>query len=305
MAVAGPPGACDQLPVPTVGTFAAMVAVPGLMQAVKSGPAAAVVGKASTVTIVEEDGADVQPRLVTVTVYAPAVVTVMDWVVSPVDHKLPIGEDEVRTTLPPIQNVVGPPALIVGVGGIGFTVTVVPADGADEQPATVTVTVYVPAVETLIDCVVAPVDHKLSVADDEVKVTLPPVQKVVGPPGVIVGVGGIGLTVPDTATFTVVTPLDATVILPDGVPVADAAMRTYIMVFGTEPPDCVNVSEELNPLPLVIEISKSVGAVIVISAVNALPETVKFCSAEGEPLQLLNAASGVPVTLIEGAKAAK
>jgi hypothetical protein len=48
----------------------------------------------------------------------------------------------------------------------------------------------------------------------------------------------------------------------------------------------------------VIEISNPVGAVIVISAVNALPETVKFCSAEGEPLQLVNAASGVPVTLI-------
>jgi hypothetical protein len=35
----------------------------------------------------------------------------------------------------------------------------------------------------------------LPVALLEVSVTLPPVQKVVGPPGVIVGVGGSGLTV--------------------------------------------------------------------------------------------------------------
>lgn len=37
---------------------------------------------------------------------------------------------EVSTTLPPAQNVVGPPAVIVGVAGKGFTVTTVADDAA-------------------------------------------------------------------------------------------------------------------------------------------------------------------------------
>jgi hypothetical protein len=221
-------------------------------------------------------------------------------VVAPVDHKLPVADDDVNSTLPPAQNVVGPPGVIVGVGGRGFTVTVVPADGADVQPATVTVTVYVPPVETVIDWVVSPVDHKLPVAADDVNTTLPPAQNVVGPPGVIVGVGGNGFTVPVTATLMVVTPVDANVILPEGVPVADAAMRTYIVVLATVPPDWVKVTVDPKPLPLVVEISKSAGAVIIILAVRLLPDTVKFCSADAVPAQPEKAVSGVPVTFIVG-----
>ena len=37
-------------------------------------------------------------------------------------------------TLPPAQKVVGPLAVIVGVAGAGFTVTVVPALAALKQP---------------------------------------------------------------------------------------------------------------------------------------------------------------------------
>ena len=44
-------------------------------------------------------------------------------------------------TLPPGQNVVGPPAPIVGVAGIGLTVTTVAVDGALAQPPTVVTTV--------------------------------------------------------------------------------------------------------------------------------------------------------------------
>jgi hypothetical protein len=47
----------------------------------------------------------------------------MAFVVAPVDHVFPLGADEVRVTLPPEQKVVGPPGVIVGVAGIGFTVT--------------------------------------------------------------------------------------------------------------------------------------------------------------------------------------
>ena len=45
----------------------------------------------------------------------------------------------VSVTLPPEQKVVGPPAVIVGVVGVGFTVTVVEALVALQAPA-VTVT---------------------------------------------------------------------------------------------------------------------------------------------------------------------
>jgi hypothetical protein len=69
--------------------------------------------------------------------------------------------------------------------------------GADteEQPKFETVTVYVPDVETVSDCVFAPAYQVFPVADEEVRVTEPPAQKVVGPLVVIVGTGGSGFTV--------------------------------------------------------------------------------------------------------------
>ena len=44
---------------------------------------------------------------------------------------------------------------------------------------------------TVIDCVVSPVLHKLSVAELEVKVTFSPVQNVIGPFAEITGVTGV------------------------------------------------------------------------------------------------------------------
>ena len=41
-------------------------------------------------------------------------------------HTLPVALLLVKVTLPPAQKVVEPPAMIVGVVGSGFTVTVVP-----------------------------------------------------------------------------------------------------------------------------------------------------------------------------------
>ena len=58
----------------------------------------------------------------------------MDCVVSPVDHKFPVEAEEVSTTELPEQNVVGPPAVIVGTVGIGFTVTFVAVAAEVEQP---------------------------------------------------------------------------------------------------------------------------------------------------------------------------
>jgi len=54
---------------------------------------------------------------------------------------LPLALLEVSVTLPPVQNVVGPPGVIVGVAGIGLTVTAVAAEAALEQPLVVTMTV--------------------------------------------------------------------------------------------------------------------------------------------------------------------
>jgi hypothetical protein len=79
---------------------------------------------------------------VTWTVYEPDVVTLIVWVVAlPGVQRLPVALEDVRLTLPPVQNVVGPPGVMVGVGGSGLTVTTTGAEGAEEQPAVVTVTV--------------------------------------------------------------------------------------------------------------------------------------------------------------------
>jgi hypothetical protein len=155
----------------------------------------AIAGKGLTLITDPEDAIDEHPPVVALTVYVPAVETVIDCVVAPVDHRFPVEEEDVNTTEPPAQNEVELPAVIVGADGAGLTVTAVPAELADEQPVCVTATEYVPEVETVMDCVVAPVDHKFPDADEDVKTTEPPAQKVVEPPAEIVGVAGIELIV--------------------------------------------------------------------------------------------------------------
>ncbi len=63
-------------------------------------------------------------------------------------------------TLPPAQNVVGPLAVITGVGGTGLTVTVTEFDVALQPFALVTVTVYAPAALTLMRLAVEPFDQR-------------------------------------------------------------------------------------------------------------------------------------------------
>ena len=57
----------------------------------------------------------------------------MDCVVAPFDQLLFVAEDEVNTTEPPAQNVVELPAVIVGVAGVGLTVTAIVFDVGEEQ----------------------------------------------------------------------------------------------------------------------------------------------------------------------------
>jgi len=97
--------------------------------------------------------------------------------------------------LPPAQKVPVFPVSMVGVGGNVLTVIGCPTDDPDEQPFVTTATVYVPEVETVMDCVVAPVDQTLFVKDEEVNTTELPEQNVVGPPAVMVGTDGVGFTV--------------------------------------------------------------------------------------------------------------
>ena len=64
----------------------------------------------------------------------------------------------------------------------------------------------------MIDCVVAPLDQRYELPALAVSVTLPPVQKVVGPPAVIVAVGS-GFTVTGVAADVALQPLLVTVTL--------------------------------------------------------------------------------------------
>ena len=84
---------------------------------------------------------------------------------------------------------------MVGTDGTGFTVTVVEALAPEVHPSEITSTLNVPEADTVMDCVVAPFDQRFPVAEEEVSVTFPPLQKVVAPLAVMVGTVGIGFTV--------------------------------------------------------------------------------------------------------------
>jgi hypothetical protein len=64
----------------------------------------------------------------------------------------------VRVTLPPVQKLVGPFGVMVTMGR-GFTVTFVVAEVALQPPALVTVTLKLPELLVVIDCVAAPLDQ--------------------------------------------------------------------------------------------------------------------------------------------------
>ncbi|MNY16563.1 hypothetical protein D3C86_1498320 [compost metagenome] len=122
----------------------------------------------------------------------------IDCVASPVDHKLPPVEEDVSTTEDPAQIDSVVPVTIVGTGGNELTVTVCGAEVPEEHPFEITCTRKVPELLTVMDCVVAPLDQKLLLGDEDVNVTDPPAQNVVEPLAVIVGTAGIVLTI----TFT-------------------------------------------------------------------------------------------------------
>ena len=98
----------------------------------------------------------VQPFNVCETVYEPDVVVVMELAVSPVLHKIdPVTPVAVNSELPQLLL-----TDIPGADGIGIGAAVPFATGL-EQPSTVWLTVYVPAIVTVIEVDVSPVLHKI------------------------------------------------------------------------------------------------------------------------------------------------
>jgi hypothetical protein len=65
--------------------------------------------------------------------------TTIDCVIAPVDQRYEAPFDAVSVTLPPAQNVVGPPAVMVAVG-LALTVTAVDGDIALQPFAFVNIT---------------------------------------------------------------------------------------------------------------------------------------------------------------------
>ena len=118
-------------------------------------------------------------------------VTVMDWVVAPVDQRYDEPVEAVSVTGEPPHVEAGP--VIVAVAA-GYTVTTTGDEVALHEPLE-TVTVKLPDVVTLIDCVVAPFDHRYAVPAVAVRVTLPPAQNVVGPEAVMLALTELTVTV--------------------------------------------------------------------------------------------------------------
>ena len=129
----------------------------------------------------EADGL-VHPLTVCVTLYVPAEETVMEAVVSDVDHKKVPEPVAVNTEEPQLS-------VTETVGATGIEIgAAVPEPAALVQPETVCVTVYDPAEETVIEGVVAPVDQRTVPVAFEVNRELPQLFVTV-----TTGVAGIGI----------------------------------------------------------------------------------------------------------------
>jgi hypothetical protein len=166
-----------------------------------------VAGFALTVTVVAAEVALQPLAFVTITLYWPEVVTMIDCVFAPFDQRYPLDAGAVSVTEPPAQNVGEPLVPMTGVDGFALTVTVVAAEFALQPLAFVIVTLYWPDVVTLIDCVVAPFDQRYEADAGAVSVTEPPAQNVVAPLVLITGVDGFALTVTVLAADVALQPL--------------------------------------------------------------------------------------------------
>lgn len=92
-------------------------------------------GVGSTLTVTVPLVAEQPFTPVAVTLKLPLAVTLIEVVVAPLLQRYVLPPDAVSVTLPPLQKVSGPDALIAGVG-VGLTVTVVEAEVMEQFPFT-------------------------------------------------------------------------------------------------------------------------------------------------------------------------
>ncbi len=111
---------------------------------------------------------------------------------APVDQVLPVMELEAKITEPPWQKVTGPKGVIEAV--VMGIIEILCVTDTEAQPLD-TVKVYTPAAFTEMVGLVAPVDQVLPLVALEARITEPPGQKLVGPPGVMAAVMVDGITV--------------------------------------------------------------------------------------------------------------
>jgi hypothetical protein len=130
---------------------------------------------------------------------------------------------------------------LVVIVGLGVNVVLIGAETAEVQPPATVCTVKLPVLETVILWVVSPVFQRLPEAELEVRVTEPPVQKLVGPLAEMVGALGLGLTVTDKLCAVLLPHalLAVTVIIP---PLAPAvALILLVEEVPVQPPGKVHV----------------------------------------------------------------
>lgn len=97
-------------------------------------PLAVITGTLSpglTVTVIGLEVTEHPLPSVYVTLYVPLDVTVIAWVTAVVDQTFPDACEDVKSTEPPAQNVVGPFAVTTGAAGTGLTVTSIETDVAE------------------------------------------------------------------------------------------------------------------------------------------------------------------------------
>jgi hypothetical protein len=138
----------------------------------------------------------------------------------------------------------------------------------------------VPEVETVIAAVVAPVDQRYEVPPEAVSVTLPPVQNVVGPLGVIVAVGsGFTVTVCEAGADV---QLFASVVVTVYVPEVETVIAAVVAPVDQRyevPPDAVSVTlppaqNVVGPLGVIV----AVGSGFTVTVCDAGTEVQLFAS---------------------------
>jgi putative N-acetylmannosamine-6-phosphate epimerase len=212
----------------------------------------------------------VQPSTVCITVYVPALFTIMEEVVAPVLHN--------NKPVAVVDKVVEPLQLLttftIGVAGVVFGAAV-PEPAKLVQASTVCVTVYVPAMLTIMEEVVAPVLHNnvpVAVVGivDNVDVPLQLLTTVT------IGVAGVvfGAAVPDPASLAQPFTVCVTVYVPALLTVIEEAVS--VVLHNNEPDAAVDKVDVLLQLLTTLTDGVAGNGVIVKFNVTTLSHPAAF-----------------------------